>query len=99
MERNTVMVWVDPDGQTCSSFEHVDVLCVASKKLASDAQGVDQAMCLRRPRDAGSTTKFQGELEQTSSPFQKTRGTLGEDLSILIEAPVRPEVLDQSATS
>ncbi len=79
--------------------EPVDILRVAPKKLVSDTQGVEQAMCLHRSRAAGFLTKFQSELEQTSAPFRGTRSAFGEDVSIPVEATVRPEVLDKSAAS
>ncbi|GJN78608.1 hypothetical protein PLIIFM63780_002117 [Purpureocillium lilacinum] len=99
MERDTVVSGVNPHGQSCPFLKHVNILRVASKKLASDAQSVEQTMCLRRPRDEGFLTKLPRDFEQTSTPFWGICGAFGEDLSLPVEAIVRPEVLTPSKTT
>ncbi|GJN75975.1 hypothetical protein PLICBS_010086 [Purpureocillium lilacinum] len=93
MERDTAVSGVDADRQSGPFLKHVDILRVASKKLASDAQSIEQTMCLRRPRDEGFLTKLPRDFEQTRTPFWGTCRAFGEDLSLPVETIVRPEVL------
>ena len=97
MERDTAVSGADADRQSGPFLKHVDILRVASKKLASDAQSIEQTMCLRRPRDEGFLTKLPRDFEQTRTPFWGTCRAFGEDLSLPVETIVRPEVLSKSA--